>query len=65
MASRAELVLRACAVNVDHTAAQYANDSNLEQAVLYAEKHVTTTSSATQVTPTATAIARESGDANV
>jgi hypothetical protein len=65
MPSRSELVLRACAANVDHTSAAYANDSNLEQAVLYAEKHLTATSSATTLAPTATAIARESGDANV
>jgi len=65
MPSRSELVLRACAVNVDHTTAKYANDSALEQAVLYAEKHVTATSSATQTTPTTQALSRVSGEANV
>jgi hypothetical protein len=65
MASRSELVLRACAVNVDHTATKYGNDSVLEQAVLYAEKHVTATSSATQTLPTDLAIGRQAGDANL
>lgn len=65
MASRSELVLRARAVNVDDTLAKYNNDSVLEQAVIYAEKAVTTTSSATQTTPPAQAIARVSGGANV
>lgn len=65
MASRAELVLRAAAVNVDHTLAKYNNDSVLEQAVLYAEKAVTATSSATQTTPPVSAIVGVSGDKNV
>lgn len=38
MPSRAELNLRANAVGIDHT--QYANDSKLEQRVLYEEKNV-------------------------
>ncbi len=65
MASRSELVLRARAVNVDDTTAKYNNDSVLEQAVIYAEKAVTTTTSATQTTPPDSAIARVSGGANV
>jgi len=65
MASRAELVLRASAVNVDHTLAKYQNDSVLEQAVLYAEKAVTATSAATQTTPPTSATAGVSGDKNV
>jgi len=65
MPSRSELVLRSCAVNVDHTQNKYANDSVLEQAIIYAEKAVTTTSSATTIAPTAAAIARTSGGANI
>lgn len=63
MASRSELILRACAVNVDH--ATYPNDSKLEQAVIYAEKAVSTSSTASQAAPPATAIARISGGQNV
>lgn len=65
MPFRSELVLRACAVGVDHTLAKYNNDSVLEQAVIYAEKAVTTTSSATQTAPPAANVARISGGANV
>lgn len=50
MPSRAELELRARAVNVDATS--YANDSKLEQAVIYAEK--TTVGDAVQATQTLT-----------
>lgn len=63
MASRAELELRAAAVNVNP--ASYANDSNFEQAIIYAEKAVTTTSSATQTTPSAASVAKISGGQNV
>lgn len=65
MASRAELVLRASAVNVNHTLAKYNNDSVLEQAVIYAEKAVTATSSATQTLPPVSATSGISGGANV
>jgi len=65
MPSRSELVLRACAVNVDHTAAKYNNDSLLEQAVLYAEKQLTASSSATTLLPPAATVGKLSGDANV
>jgi hypothetical protein len=65
MASRSELVLRACAVNVDHTATKYGNDSLLEQAVLYAEKQLTASSSATTTLPPAFSVGRQAGDANV
>lgn len=65
MASRSELILRACAANVDHTQAKYFNDSKLEQAVVYAEKAVTESSSATTIAPPAVAVARISGGANV
>lgn len=65
MPSRSELVLRACAANVDHTSATYSNDSNLEQAVIYAEKALTASSSATTLLAPATAVARVSGGANV
>jgi hypothetical protein len=63
MAHRAELELRAAAVNVDTST--YPNDSKLEQAVIYAEKAVTATSSATQRTPSAFNVARISGGQNV
>lgn len=65
MASRAELVLRACATNVDHTLAKYNNDSLLEQAVIYAEKALTATSSATTKLPPVTATSGVAGGANV
>ena len=65
MASRAELILRACAANVDHTQDKYNNDSKLEQAVIYAEKAVTTTAAATTIAPTAGSIASTSGGANI
>jgi hypothetical protein len=65
MPARAELVLRAAAVNVDHTQVKYQNDSVLEQAVIYAEKHVTASTTATQTLPPATSVARVSGGANV
>lgn len=65
MASRSELILRAGAANVDYTLAKYNNDSVLEQAVIYAEKAVTTTAGATTIAPTAAAIARVSGGANI
>lgn len=65
MASRSQLILRAGAANVDYTLAKYNNDSLLEQAVIYAEKAVTTTSSASTIAPTAVVIARVSGGANV
>lgn len=65
MPSRSELILRACAANVDHTQTKYNNDSVLEQAVIYAEKAVTDTSSATTIAPTAVAVARVSGGANI
>ncbi len=65
MASRSELILRAGAANVDYTLSKYNNDSVLEQAVIYAEKAVLTTSSASTIVPTAVAIARISGGANI
>lgn len=65
MPSRSELILRAGAANVDYTQTKYNNDSALEQAVIYAEKAVTSTGSATTIAPTAVAIARISGGANV
>jgi len=63
MASRAELELRASAVNV--VVADYPNDSKLEQAVIYAEKAVTTTGAATTIAPAAAQVAKVSGGANV
>lgn len=64
--SRSDLVLRAAAANVDHTLAKYNNDSVLEQAVIYAEQHiVAATGTASTKAPTAQAIARVSGGANV
>lgn len=65
MASRAELVLRAGAVNVDHTLAKYSNDSVLEQAVVYAEKNLGASSTATTLAASAAATYRVSGGANV
>lgn len=65
MPSRSELVLRAGAANVDYTLAKYNNDSVLEQAVIYAEKAVTTTSSASTIAPAARNIANVSGGANI
>jgi hypothetical protein len=65
MASRSDLILRACAANVDHTLAKYNNDSVLEMAVIYAEKAVTATAGATTLAPPALSIARVSGGANV
>jgi len=63
MPSRAELNLRAGAVNVDNTT--YANDSKLEQAVIYAEKAVTTAIDAVTIVPTAKTVAQVSGGKNV
>lgn len=64
MPSRAELELRAAAVNV--TADNYSNDSNLEQAVIYAEKNMTAQAgTATTQAPDADAVAAVSGGANV
>lgn len=65
MASRSELVLRACAVNVNHTLAKYANDSVLEQAVIHAEKVLTASTTAVTLLPPATTVARVSGGAAV
>lgn len=60
MPSRAELELRAAAVNV--TAASYPNDSNLEQKVLYEEKAMTAQAgSATTQAPSATSVAAIAG----
>lgn len=61
MPSRAELVLRAGAVNV--AAASYPNDSQLEQVVIKAEKAVTASTTATTLAPSATAVAQVSGGA--
>ena len=63
MPSRAELNLRANAVNVDQTT--YKNDSKLEQAVIYAEKAVTTAVDATTIAALAADVAHVSGGANV
>lgn len=64
MPSRAELVLRAAAVNVDETA--YQNDSKLEQKVIYEEKIMTaTTNTRSTKLPAATKVAQVSGGANV
>jgi len=63
MASRAELNLRANAVNVDQTT--YANDSKLEQAVIYAETQLGASSTATTIAAGATDVAKVSGGANI
>lgn len=61
MPSRDELILRAGAANVDYTLDKYKNDSVLEGAVIFAEKAVTTTSSASTIAPAARNIANISG----
>lgn len=53
MPSRAQLELRASAVNV--AVASFPNDSALEKAVLAAEKAVTSTSTATTIAPSTAA----------
>lgn len=64
MPSRAELELRAAAVNI--AVSSYPNDSKLEQAVIYAEKNLTASTAATTKAPSgSTAVAPVSGGANV
>lgn len=63
MPSRAELELRASAVNVSPAA--YPNDSKLEQKVLYAEKNLTASGAATTLLPTPRVAAQQAGDKNV
>lgn len=66
MPSRAELVLRAGAVNIDVTATKYQNDSVLEQAVIYAEQNLpAATGTASQKAADGQSAARTSGGANV
>lgn len=66
MPSRAELVLRAGAVNLNVTLAKYSNDSVLEQAVIYAEQNLpAATGTASQKAADPTSAARTSGGANV
>lgn len=59
MPSRASLELRAGAVNV--VAANFPNDSVLEQRVIAAEKAVVTGSTSTTIAPAAQSVASESG----
>ena len=61
--SRAELDVLGNALNL--TIANYANDSNLEQAVIYALSNLTTTASASTVATTAAQAARLSGGKNI
>lgn len=63
MPSRAELELRAASANVNP--ASYPNDSKLEQAIIFAQKARTASSTATVLTPTAASIQGVSGGANV
>lgn len=56
MPSRAQLELRAAAVNV--LPATYPNDSVLEKVVLTAEKAVVATGAATQLLPSAVSVAQ-------
>jgi hypothetical protein len=63
MPSRAELEVRANACNI--AIASYPNDSKLEQAVIYAEDNLTSSSSATTVATTSAQAAKTSGGANV
>lgn len=66
MPSRAELELRAAPCNIDVTQTKYLNDSVLEQAVIYAEQHMTAqTATATTKAPAAASVSHESGGANV
>ena len=60
MAGRAELDLRAAAVNVDATSVNYANDSKLEQQAMTAKAGTATTKK-----PAITSVAAISGGANV
>ena len=63
MASRNELELRAAKANV--VSANYPNDSKFEQAIIFAEKASTATSTATTLLTPPTASAQVSGGANV
>jgi hypothetical protein len=63
MSSRAELEIRAAKANV--VSATYPNDSKFEQAIIFAEKASTTTSTATTILAPPTAVAQVSGGANV
>lgn len=63
MPSRAELNLRANAVNVDHTT--YPNDSKLEQAVIYAETQLGSSGAATTIAAAAADVAKVAGGKNV
>lgn len=63
MPSRAELELRAAKANV--VSANYPNDSKFEQAIAFAEKSSTATSTATTLAPTAKVVSQHSGDKNV
>lgn len=64
MPSRAELELRAAAVNVDQ--ALYPNDSKLEQKVIYEEKVMTAkTGTGSTKLPAAAKVAQVAGGANV
>lgn len=65
MASRAELILQASALNIDHTLAKYNNDSVLEQAVIYAFKALTASAAATTKLPPVVATSAVSGGANL
>jgi hypothetical protein len=66
MPSRAELELRAAPCNIDVTQAKYQNDSVLEQAVIYAEQHMTAQAgTATTKAPATVSVEAESGGANV
>lgn len=65
MASRNELVARACAANVDHTLAKYQNDSVLEQAILFKETTMTASAAATTLAVAGTLGARLHGGKNV
>lgn len=66
MPSRAELELRAAAVNVDATAAGYSNDSKLEQKVIYEERVMTAkTGTGSTKLPAPVKVAQVSGGANV
>ncbi len=63
MPSRSELELMAGSVNINP--ASYPNDSNLQQAIVRAQKLVVTGATSTTIAPTAQAVASTSGGAQV
>lgn len=65
MPSRADLVVQANSLNIDHTSATYVNDSKLEQAIIYAGNNLGNSNSATTVATSANTAGRRAGGANI